>query len=143
MNWGKGITIAIILFMGFIISFVVRAFNRDSDLVSDTYYEEGLEYEDMVKAQNNYKLLGAEVEIQKLPEGIQISFPKTIIQPENGEIKFYRPQSKKYDRNFKLKLDQNNHQLLDYRNFIEGFYQVSISWERTGKSYLFEQDITF
>ena len=44
MNWGKGITIAIVLFMGFIISFVVRAFNRDSDLISDNYYEEGLAY---------------------------------------------------------------------------------------------------
>lgn len=143
MNWGKGVTIAIILFMGFIVSFVVRAFNRDSDLVSDTYYEEGLEYEDKVESQNNYTLLATSITINKIPEGIEIKFPQDISNPQNGIIKFYRPQSKKYDRSFDLDLSEENTQILDYNNFFEGFYELSIAWDSNNKSYLFEEDITF
>ncbi|MEO9532986.1 MAG: FixH family protein [Crocinitomicaceae bacterium] len=143
MNWGKGITIAIVLFMGFIISFVVRAFNRDSDLISDNYYEEGLNYEKKVESENNYKLLDSTISIRKEEEGIKISFPTEMKIIDQGKITFYRPQSKKYDRSFILELDRNNEQILAYENFREGFYQVSISWESNKKTYLFEQDLNF
>ena len=143
MNWGKGITIAIVLFMGFIISFVVRAFNRDSDLISDNYYEEGLNYEKKVESENNYKLLDSTISIRKEEEGIKISFPTEMKIIDLGKITFYRPQSKKYDRSFILELDRKNEQILAYENFREGFYQVSISWESNKKTYLFEQDLNF
>lgn len=129
--------------MGFIISFVVRAFNRESNLVSDTYYEEGLEYENKVESQNNYVYLESKIHVNQMPEGIVISFPEEIENPQNGIIKFYRPQSKRYDRKFDLELDQNKNQTLEYENFVEGFYQISILWEEGEKSYLFEEDITF
>ena len=39
MNWGKGVTIAFVLFVGFIMFMVVGAFRQNFDLVADDYYK--------------------------------------------------------------------------------------------------------
>ena len=143
MNWGKGITIGIILFMGFIISFVVRAFNNDTDLVRYDYYQHEVNYDKNIESKNNYFELKEKITIEKIEAGIQIQFPDIVSFTKDGSITFYRPQSKVYDRKFDLELDANNRQLLDYNDFVEGFYQITIAWDDKNRSYIFEDDIVF
>lgn len=143
MNWGKGITITIILFMGFIISFVVRAVNFDTDLVRTDYYEHELQYDSNIEKENNYIKLTNPVEIAKNESGIIILFPADQIKAEKGTINFYRPQSKKFDRKYDLALDTEGKQTLPYEDFFKGLYQVTIEWEKESKGFIFKQDITF
>lgn len=142
MNWGKGITIAIVLFMGFIVSFVFRAFSRDADLVRTDYYEHELEYDATIQAQNNYFELGEKVMVNKDEEGVNLVFSENIPTPVSGEILFYRPQSKKMDRSFQLQL-KNGSQRLDYNEFFEGFYEITVEWNDGTKDYQFKDEIVF
>ena len=143
MNWGKGITIAIVLFIGFIVSFVVKAFNHDVDLVRTDYYEHELNYDIHVEKENNYNALKDKIEISKTEAGVVISFPQAQQSLSGGTISFYRPQSKKYDRAYAIALDDEGKQILPYEDFFEGFYEITIDWTTDAKGYIFKQDISF
>ena len=143
MNWGRSITIAFVLFAGFIGSMVYRAFTRDADLVRDDYYENELKFNDNKQKSENYAQLQEEFVVKHSKEGVQLIFPDPISESSKGNIHFYRPDKKSYDRNFDLSVDGNNQQLLDYSNFKEGYYDVIVEWEEKGTSYMAEKNISF
>ena len=143
MNWGKGIAIVIVLFMGFIVSFVYRAFQRDADLVREDYYEYELEFDDNQNSRKNYATMEEKITIDKMEEGVCLLFPASVNNIESGSIDFYRPDAKKYDRRFDLQLDTANSQILEYSHFREGLYEVTVRWKDSEKTYIFEQEISF
>ncbi|NOQ74947.1 MAG: cytochrome C oxidase Cbb3 [Crocinitomix sp.] len=144
MNWGKGITIALILFIGFIGSMVYVAFTKNADLVSDEYYENELSYDQTKAEKANYLALNTNIQIDKEVDGIVFKFPNDLEQLKEGSIVFYRPDQKKYDRTFNLELSAGNTQSLDYNNFVDGYYDISIRWEDLNeKIYIFESSILF
>jgi hypothetical protein len=143
MNWGKGIALVIILFMGFIVSFVVRAFNNETDLVREDYYQAEVNYDDNIKSKNNYFALKEKVKISKTERGIEVLFPSIFSADIKGSINFYRPQSKALDKSYRLDLNASNLQILSYSDFVEGFYEITIDWTSGSTSYIFEDEIVF
>ena len=61
MNWGKGITIFMLAFIGFIGSMVYYAFTKNADLVRDDYYENELAFDQSKTDKSNYTHLGTEI----------------------------------------------------------------------------------
>ena len=143
MNWGKGITIVIIAFMLFIASFVYRAFQHDANLVTEDYYEQEVNYDQTKTDKQNYQNLAGNITISKNQDGIYFQFPEQVSSSVNGKIKFYRPDSKKFDREFDLTLNKDRQQVLDYDQFIEGNYEVTVEWKENAKGYIFEDQIKF
>lgn len=143
MNWGKGITIGIVLFMLFILSFVYKAFQYDIDLVVDDYYEQESNYEKNIESKNNYNLFEGRISVNKEENGICFSFPEDISKNSPGSIYFYRPDSKKLDRTFDLEIDQQHKQCITYENFYEGYYDITVKWNAQDKDFIFEDNIQF
>jgi len=143
MNWGRTITLAFILFAGFIGSMVVFAFTKDADLIRDDYYESELQYDVDKEKQMNYNKLEGQLSISQEPEGVVLQLPNPVSKSSNGTVHFYRPDKKKYDRSFELKVDEKGVQLFDYDDFREGRYEVKVEWTENGKSYLGSVDILF
>ena len=142
MNWGKGIIIAFVLFISFIVSMVYIAFTRDADLVRDDYYENELAFDETKEKRQNFKNSGYNINIEQMESGVVISFPDEL-KTQNGRIIFYRPDKKKYDKEFDLNLNEQNEQVLEYEHFKEGYYDLSIEWSDGKRSYLFEDSISF
>lgn len=143
MSWGKGITIFMIAFMAFIASMVYYAFTKNADLVRDDYYENEINFDATKESRQNYQTLGKKVEVAQQQEGVVFYFPENVTSATDGVITFYRPDQKRYDREFKLSADSDHKQTLEYNNFKEGYYDVSVEWTEEGKSYLFEDHISF
>ncbi|MBI3135719.1 MAG: FixH family protein [Bacteroidetes bacterium] len=143
MNWGKGITIFMIAFMAFIVSMVYYAFTMNADLVRDDYYENERKYDDEKESKFNYSTLNESVTLTQQEEGVVLQFPESVSLQSEGKIVFYRPDQKKYDREFDLKINEKHCQVLDYTNFKEGYYDVTIQWSDAGKSYICENNIQF
>lgn len=142
MNIGKVVTLAFIAFAAFIGFFAVQAFTHKSrDLVDDNYYENELAFDSQKEEIRNYRSLQDEVNLSLQQPGVVITFPESISEVKSGNIKFYRPDEKKYDREFALELNENHQQILSYDDFYNGLYEVSIHWEGTEKSYLFKKDL--
>ncbi len=144
MNWGKGIAIVLICFIGFIGTFVYIAFTKNADLVSEDYYENELSYDQTKMEKSNYIALNSEIKIDKVEEGIVFQFPSEMGELKSGSIEFYRPDQKVYDRSFDIELAEGNSQSLDYNNFVEGYYDISVRWEDgNDNAYIFESNILF
>lgn len=143
MNWGKGITIFMIAFMAFIASMVYYAFTMNADLVRDDYYENERNYDDEKESKFNYAALNDQVTLTQQEEGVVFQFPQTVPTNSQGKIIFYRPDQKKYDREFDLQLNESHQQILDYTNFKEGYYDVTVKWNDASKSYIYEDNIQF
>jgi hypothetical protein len=143
MNWGKGITIVLICFMSFIGIMVYRAFSRNADLVREDYYENELAFDDIKQAKYNYTQQAEKIKLVRLEEGIEFIFPEGLNAPTEGEIIFYRPDKKSYDRAFTLDLAADHTQLLSYQNFREGYYDVRIEWTDGSRPFVYETSILF
>ncbi len=143
MNWGKGITIFMVALMAFIGSMVYYAFTKNADLVQEDYYENEINYDKNKESKSNYDMMEEKLMLSQKEEGVVLEFPEHLVLAEDGKITFYRPDQKKYDREFDLKLNENHQQILSYENFKEGYYDVTVEWSDGAKSYIFEDQISF
>jgi len=144
-NWGTGITLALLLFMGFILSFVYKAtFNPkyDHTLVSENYYEEDVNYQKEKDAKQRAKELETQVEIQQTDKGILFVFPTSFTTSNtSGTIGLMRLANKKLDVNTPLKLDDKHSQLIPAEKLVEGRYQLKLSWLNADKTYMIRKVI--
>ena len=144
MNWGKGITLFMLSFMAFIGSMVYIAFTKNADLVRDDYYENELAFDQNKSEKANYMALNQPIHIEKNELGVNFIFPKEMNADKGGRIEFYRPDQKKYDCEFKLQMNEDHVQRLDYSNFRDGYYDISVHWtDANDKAYIFESNISF
>lgn len=144
MNWGKGITLVLICFIGFIGSLVYLTFTKNADLVSENYYENELKYDQDKSEKANFTALNSDIQIDKVEDGLIFQFPSEIVDLKSGSIIFYRPDQKIYDRSFDIELATGNTQALEYSNFVDGYYDISIRWEdQNNKAYIYESSILF
>ncbi|MGV6862397.1 MAG: FixH family protein [Putridiphycobacter sp.] len=142
-NWGHGITIFIVLFMGLIVFMVYKTFTHNADLVRTDYYEQEVLFDAKKESINNYEKLTDKIEVVQKEEGIEFVFPKTPIF-DSGDIQFYRPDDKKLDKSYEVKLDDSLKMVLPYTDFVVGRYEINIAWtDANQKDYLHQSTIDF
>ncbi|MFM7018292.1 FixH family protein [Flavobacterium sp.] len=147
INWGTGIVIAFALFMGFILFFIIKVQTNnkyDNEFVVNEYYKkELLAQQDLDKEQNAYDLKSDRVQINVIPEGIAIDFPKDFdFKTIKGNVSLYRPSNQKLDFEVPIALS-STHLLIPKSNLVGGRWDISIDWNYKGKNYLNKQEVYF
>lgn len=138
MNWGHKIVVAFVLFAAFIGYMVVRAFQEDFDLVAEDYYAQEINYQDKIDKLNRTAVAEKEVLVQQVGKNVEITFPSGNV---SGEIQFYHPSRKIFDRSFPISLDVSAKQTISGEELIAGNYRVKISWENEGEEYYQQSSI--
>ena len=126
-NWGHGIVIAFVLFCTFVVSIVVRAFQEDFDLVSETYYQDEIAYQDRIDSKANLKASGQQLAINQNDSQVVMTFPEEF-SAANGTVKFYYPSRALFDKEFPIKL-VDNQQVIAINELANGRYKVQVSWK--------------
>jgi nitrogen fixation protein FixH len=146
INWGTGILLAFIAFIGFILFFVVKMSMDDRanhDLVTKEYYKAELEYQKEINAETNASNLSEKLEVRKTPEGLLVQFPKNInLEKIEGTVSLYRPSNKHLDFNLPISLS-NSHLLIPDKRLLDGRWDIKISWEYEDTPYLHKESITY
>jgi len=139
INWGTGIVIAIVLFMGFILFFVmsVQANHKyDNELVVEEYYKQERVLQKKIDKEENAAALATNVMVATTAEGIKITFPNgfdfTIIK---GKVSLYRPSSRKLDFEIPISLSAP-YMLIPKSVLAGGRWDITIDWTCKGKAYL-------
>lgn len=146
MNWGKGIVVAIVLFISFIMFLVITMTTTkeyDHDLVTEDYYEKELKYQEKIDASQNAKDLGEKFAFKKTDEGLEITFPKKL-QGETleGTVFLYRPSDKQLD--FEVPFSNlQNYLLVPDKRLLGGRWNISIELEHQKKKYLYSEDFVY
>ena len=134
MNWGKGLTIAIIAFMSFILYMVITLMTKgNADLVSEDYYKKEIEYEKEITALKNSENTTEKVTINDKGEFIVFQFPITK-EIDNIEIHLLRPNNDKADLTFSEKDTKNV--MIEKKKLEKGIYKASIKYNSEGQPFL-------
>jgi hypothetical protein len=146
INWGKGIVIAIALFMCFILYFVVKVQSDtqyDNEMVTEQYYKKEKLVQGNIESIQNANSLTEKVAIAKTVNGVVVSFPKEFDYSKiKGKVSLYIPSNQKLD--FEIPISLSGFDLLiPKNNLVDGLWGISIVWEYEGKSYLNKEEIYF
>ena len=91
-NWGTGIFIVIVLFLGACFAFIFYAQHQKWSLVEEDYYPKELRHEEKLVKMRNANALTAQLQIKLENSNLAVQFPhdfhgKTL----TGTIDIYRP----------------------------------------------------
>ena len=146
INWGTGIVLAFIGFIGFILYFVIHMNTNDEykhELVTEDYYKEELAFQNEINKEANAASLEKNINWKRTENGIVIIFPETLkVENISGTVFLYRPSNKKFDFETKISLSDHNLLIPDNR-LLDGRWNIKVDWKYDGTAYLFKKEIIY
>jgi len=134
------ITIVFVVFLSFIISMVSYTAFLDTDLVAEDYYQQEVDYQDIIDAKKNGAELKKKIVFKQDENLLSIHFPEGIdFKNVDGTVHFYHPKNVKYDIEERLVLTNNNSQTFKKEVLKKGNYTIKMKWEDNGKTYYIEK----
>lgn len=141
MSWGNKLVLVFIGFAALMFTLVYKAMNTKFELVSKTYYEDELRYQDKIDGKQNAAALGS-LEITKEAEALKIHLPGELNTRQlEGEAWFYCKIDANKDLRMPLSVDEAGVQTVPLNLLPAHQYQLKLSWVVDGKHYYMEKDI--
>ena len=142
INWGTGIVIAFVIFMGGTISTAVFLMNKDVNLVADDYYDQEINYQQHINRMERTSQLEEKQIIFFDGSTVKITIPKVLVSKRlSGEIYFYRPSDSNSDIKITLIPDTSGLQVIPVERLEKGYWKIKVSWLSNGKDYFSEDRI--
>lgn len=143
-NWGTGIFIFIIIFVVSMLTMVYFSFQQDNELVDESYYPRGMEYQQQIDRRERAQQLSYPFNAEQINNELIVAYPSEFKEMafEKGEIYFYRPSAQKFDVKEEMKPGPDLKQTFPLSRFQTGKYIVKYSWIMGGKEYYDEKSIT-
>lgn len=143
-TWGHGIVLALGSFIAFIL-FMILVFpngQQDAELVTDHYYSEELQYQDVIDAKKNGDLLTEKPNYAQTKDGITITFP-TSISPDESKINFdlFRTNDANLDVVKEIVLDGKRSFTIPGIVMSLGSYTLKLKWKTDKKLYQLDYDV--
>lgn len=130
--WPFGIAIFLIGFVLVKVIVIITSTVQTRDLVTDDYYEKGLQHQQQIERAAHANELSSPVSVRfdRATNRLLMAFPKEI-EPDEvvGRIILYRPSFAKMDRHFEIKLDSTGHQALDASSLPKGMWRAKVNWD--------------
>ena len=135
-NWGTGILITIIIFMVITIGTVVFLMNQDVDLVTNDYYNKGIQHQSQIEKVNRTNEMVEKVSINLGNGFVVFNFPKSLTKKSiEGTIQFYRPSDSKKDFSIPLSVDTSGQQIISTQSIVKGYWKVKVDWKQDSIEY--------
>ena len=138
MNWGKGIIVALALFVGFILFLVITLMRQDVDLVSEDYYKQEIDYEARIQKEQNGLNSTAKIKIVDQKSFVIIQLTDSIALT-NVLVNLKRPNDEKLDKSFNIEGTKTF--MLPKASLEKGKYDLTIEYTMNQKDCLLQQKI--
>ncbi|WP_312090092.1 FixH family protein [Chryseobacterium sp.] len=143
-TWGHGIVVALASFIIFILAmlFLFPNGQKNSEMVTEHYYEEELQYQSVIDAKNRADKLQEKPKYSQAQNGITLTFPKDI---KNSDTKVSFVLNRSDDQNLDIKksvqLDANNSFTIPASVLKPGNYTLRLSWVKDKTDYRLDYDV--
>lgn len=142
MNWGYKLILIFLCFGALIGYMVYRCTQVPVNLVSKDYYQDELEYQNVIDRKYRAGNLSSEVHILQDNQQLTIQLPAEMKhQNITGNVLFYCPSASAQDRKIPLQTDGNARQLIPPGLLQPGKYRAKINWESNNISYYAETEL--
>ena len=117
--------------------------NIESDLVTENYYGQELEFENDLHKQRNAQKLKKDITWKQSQEGLTFTFPETMHPSEiTGKVFLYRPSNKLLDFESSISLSEHNLLIPDKR-LLDGRWNIKVDWQYQGNTYVYKTEIVY
>lgn len=145
-SWGHGVVLALGSFIAFIL-FLIFVFShgmKNSELISDNYYQDELTYQDVIDAKTNADELADKPSFSQTPSGITITFPSGTV-PDNQEVDFdlFRTDDSNLDVHKKIELNSQKKFTIPSKVIVAGSYTLKLKWQQNKKPYQVDYDVVW
>lgn len=143
-DWGKGLTLAIILFIVTTLSVVGYIVSLDYHMVTENHYEKAVNYQEHIDRVEEAGNMTNPVKINLLVEDriLRLQFPNSVSYNDvDGTIELYRPSDSSLDQKFELTLNQNGIQDISSSDLAKGKWLVKVRWSSEGKNFYKQESI--
>ena len=141
-NWGTGIFIVIVLFLGACFAFIVYSQHQKWSLVEEDYYPKELRHEEKLVKMRNANALVMQLQVSLDRSNLIVQFPYDFRGKHlTGQIDVYRPSDENLDVILPVTADTSLIQLIPLHKLARGRYVVKIDWSSESRNYYKEQDI--
>ncbi len=141
-NWGTGIFIVIVLFLGACAAFIIYSQSQKWSMVEEDYYPKELRHEEKLVKMRNANSLIDPLTVTMEQSNVVIRFPYEFKGNElKGKIDIYRPSDESLDLVIPIVTDTALVQLIPLNRLSAGRYVVKVEWSSGGKDFFKEQDI--
>ena len=142
-NWGHKLTLGFIAFAGMIIYMVVQSMNTRYELVSNEYYKDELQYQQVIDGTSRANQLSSKASVTQQNDELVIQLPPEMQQKTiTGSLWFYNATDSKKDKKMALQVNDHAAQAIDSRQFLPGNYTANISWASNNETYYSEVPVT-
>jgi hypothetical protein len=140
MHFGNWIVVAFVFFALFIGTLVTVCVRQDISLVSQSYYNDELDYQEQIKRIKNTNGLLVKPVIHRSPDGsLEIRFDAQQ-KIAKGRVNLFCPSDPGSDKEFQFKSSLTTQQF-DISTFKKGMYKAKLLWVMDGEEYYYEEII--
>ena len=141
-NWGTGIFIVIVLFLGACLAFIIYAQRQKWSMVEEDYYPKELRHEEKLAKIRNANALTMNLQVRIDPANLIVQFPADFRDKKiTGNVDIYRPSDETLDVILPVEVDTSLCQIIPLQKLSHGRYVVKVDWTSEGRDYFREQDI--
>lgn len=143
-TWGHGVALALGLFIIFILSmiFYFTSTWKNSELITDDYYEAELAYQDVIDAKSLANGLPEKPQYSQDKMGIRITFPQEYNNLNTQfSIDLHRAEDQKLDVIKEMDLDGRNSLFIPAAVLAKGNYVLRVHWTKADKKYQLDYDL--
>jgi hypothetical protein len=141
-NWGTGIFIVIVLFVGACVTFIVYSQHEKWSMVEEDYYPKELRHEEKLVKMRNANALSEQLKVTIEKQNLVVTFPADLHgKAITGSINIYRPSDETLDVILPVATDTALVQLIPLQKLKHGRYVVKIDWTSSGNDYFKELDV--
>lgn len=139
MDWGKGILLTIIAFVGFIMTLVVISVRQDDiHLVTENYYEKEIKYQDQIDRESAGAGLDREVLVfDAQSKSILLDLPVGT----KGSLQLFRPSDARLDQELILDITDVGKTSVFLDKLKSGYWRVQLTWTEDGVEFYQEKKI--
>jgi hypothetical protein len=143
ISWGTKIFIGYTLFVIGILFLVFKANQQSFDLVTENYYEAELKYQEVIDQKGRTAELSAPPKITHTVAAVSVQLPSEFTNRQvTGEIYLYRASDASKDIRQPFSTSEGFYQINLGRE-LSGSYEIKLSWQSGGKTFLHESRVFF
>lgn len=140
MDWGKGILLTIIAFVGFILTLVIISVRQDDiHMVTENYYEKELKYQDQIDRETSAAGLDRDVLVfDAQAKSMVLDLPVGA----KGSLKLFRPSDERLDQELSLDILELGKTTVPLEKLKSGYWKVQLTWTENGVDFYQEKKIS-
>lgn len=143
-TWGHGIVVALLAFMAFILTLIIYFTQtmQNSELITDNYYQEELQYQQVIDAKNRAEKLVQKPQVAIQQDGVKITFPEQLGKVAHHlNFYLYRTDDRNLDIKKEFQLEENQFHTIPANILKTGSYTLKLMWQENEEQYQIDYDI--